>query len=174
MRAVIRGGLVLALLPAALAAQGSASGTHELGIDLTYVYAKPDGGESSWAAGAPVDIRCGIGVDKRLMWEGRFSFQAGGSNGSSSFDSGIGLAGIWAKNQRSGLYFLGGGGLAIAAQTDEKTGLAPSLVGGVGTRLPHGPAAIRLEAFGRYVFESSNDAPSSTRFGVRAGLSFWH
>jgi hypothetical protein len=177
MRAVIRGGLVLlALLPATLSAQGAvaASEKHELGLDFTYSYAWRSDDQSSWVMGTPVDIRIGFVTTKPIMYQVGFSLEGGGSGGASSLGGGIGLAALWARDHRSGLYFFGGAAGSFFGVTGEETGFTPSVVAGVGTRLPRGAAAIRLETFVRYATESTTDAPSQTRVGVRAGLSFWH
>lgn len=168
------GGLAALALPAVLAAQSAAaSGSHELGIDATFVYGKASGLPSTWAIGTPVDIRVGFVSQRRWMLELSGSFEAGGSSGSKSGDGGIGLAVLCARDHHQGMYILGGASAAFVGATGAQTSIAPGLTAGVGTRLPRGASAIRLEAFGRYVFESSSNAPASTRLGVRAGLSLW-
>ena len=177
MRAVIRGVLVvLSLLPAALAAQGSSApaGRHELGLDALFSYGKPSGGESNWVAGAPVDIRIGFVTTKPIMYQVSFSVEGGGGGGSSAYDGGVGLAALWAKDHHKGPFLDGNVAGSFSAATGSETGFVPSVGVGVGTRMPRGTAAIRLELTARYAFENSNGAPSAVRVGVRAGFSFWH
>jgi hypothetical protein len=177
MRAVIRSGLVvLALIPAALSAQEAspAPNAREYGIDFTYSYGMRSDDQTSWVAGMPADIRVGFRPRNRMMWEAHFSFEAGGNDAGTSHYGGLGISALFAGDHRSGMYLLAGASGSYFATTGSDTEFTPSVVAGVGTRLPRGPAAIRLEAFARYALEGSAGAPSQTRIGVRAGFSIWH
>ena len=172
-------GAVLMLFAAPAAAQG-----HEMGVDLVIASTEVDlpGAERVLEIGTPVDVRIGFG-GAVLSFETRFSFAYLSSDGNSllSFDPGLNVLYSLSGSRQQGLYLTGGGKIQIARVSGEDDSETETQLGvnvGLGTRMPMGAAALRIEGFYMMMLEKgslgdSDYAPGANAIGVRLGFSFW-
>ena len=183
---LLAAGLMLA--PALAVAQhgGMAMPDHEFGADLTVYYGNyslAGASQSHFVIGTPVDLRLGFVSSKTLVIEPRIGISydskalAAGSNSLLVLAPDLNfLFNMGSGTYRQGMYLTAGAGLnvlSVGGGGGSVTQLA--LNGGVGTRIPYGSAAWRLEAFVKYVTKNtSKGAPSELQIGARAGLSLWH
>lgn len=171
----------------AQAAQGSSTNLpdHEFGVDLGLVYSKPSGVSGAFTASTPVDVRLGFPSAGRMMWEARLTlFYTTGSGGHLlNFDPGVNV--LFKLGQGSGMHNLMGPYFTVGADANlthvgvsgigSNGGLAFTVNGGLGTRMPYGSGATRLEGFLAYTFENNNlGVPNTFHIGARVGLSLWH
>ena len=178
--------IVTALMVTAAAAasaqhmqMGEGGGKHELGVDVSFVYSSPSGGDGHFVVRSPVDVRFGVVTSQKFEIEPRLTFlwdtkENGQPNASHVFVFTPDLNLLYALSpggQHKGAYVTAGAGVAFVDEGGA-TSTQASLNGGVGTRIPYEAGAIRIEAFGRYGF--SGDLPSVWDLGLRAGLSLWH
>ena len=182
MRKLIGSALLVAGLvavPAAAVAQGT-----EFGVDLGIAYNKTGSGCSvdcgSVQIGTPVDVRFGFVSSGPLSFEPRFTlgYISGGGDHLLTFSPDLNvLFRMGSSTARQGMYLTGGVGIDIASASIGGTSSSAtqlSFNGGVGTRVPYGSAAWRLEAFFRYNLENSGKGiPSSIDIGARIGVSLW-
>ena len=180
--------VALVAAPATLLAQG-ATPRHEFGIDLGlgfHSYSSPGvGSTTSFEAMTPVDVRMGFVSASPLSVEGRlvFDFNSRGIGANASYLLApdvnllykLGRGSTW----RRGAYLTGGLGLALANASNgaggTRSGIIASLNGGIGTRIPSGSAAWRLEGFLAYAFRNTSlGEPGTLTIGGRVGLSLWH
>ena len=193
MRKMI-GGLALVLMvagavaPAAAqrAAQRPAAPTakHEFGMDVGLAFYDPDGGDSGFKIGTPLDIRVGFVSRGKLMWEPRLVFEldseGGGSGQSASFIA-PGVNALYSMSpggHRNGMFLTGGAGLNLVSGGGV-SGTGLSLNAAVGWRKPYGSTgAFRFEVGIKYDTEIADGGailvPSTLNIGGRVGLSLWH
>lgn len=181
MRKLIGGvALVAALvtLPAVAAAQmehGAAK--HEFGVDIAFSYVSPDGGESFFAFGTPVDLRVGFIAGEKLTVEPRLSLFVASDDqfGETIFDYSLGLNLLYGmQSNKQGMYVTVGGSYTVA-DFGASNSTALTLNGGIGTRAGYGSGVVRPEVFVAYILENLDDGvPSTILFGLRLGLSLWH
>jgi len=177
----------LAMVPAVAIAQGAAP-KHELGVDLGLGLQSPSGGTTHIVLVTPVDVRLGFVATSPLSWEGRLTLfydskGIGGSNARYSLapdiqalyrlGSGSGAHGLM------GPYATVGAGLNFADVPNGAGGTNSSAVvrlnGGVGTRIPYGSGAFRIEGFVAYDFRNTTlGLPGTLEVGTRLGISLWH
>jgi hypothetical protein len=175
-------GVALALMgiPAVAAAQHSMENPkHEFGVDISFAYEKPSGGQSLFAIATPVDLRIGFLAGNKLVVEPRFSFNFLSGGGSTLYTFTPDLNFLFAfQGNKQGPYFTAGAGVdLIHASGGGSSGSASqfNFNGGIGTRVPYESGAIRLEAFGRYFLKNtSKGLPNILEIGARIGLSLWH
>jgi hypothetical protein len=188
-RLVILTGLTLA--PGALLGQG-AMPHHEYGVDLALAFQNVSslagtGSSTRFVALTPVDVRLGFVSPTPLSLEGRltFAFNSRGFGSNASYELAPDLNVLYRLGRGSGPhglmgpYLTGGLGLdltdAPSGGGGTRSGLVMSLNGGLGTRIPTGSAAMRLEGFLAYAFKNPTlGAPATLSVGVRVGLSLWH
>jgi hypothetical protein len=174
---------VPALADAQRRAAASAGGAkHEFGVDLGLAYYDPDGGESGFRVGAPLDVRVGFVTAKKLQWEARliFDYDSKGAGTEAQYVIAPGINAVYAMNRatnRNGMYLTGGAALnLVKVAALSATGF--SLNAAVGWRKPTGNAALRYELGLKYDLEASDGAivviPKTLSIGGRLGLSFWH
>lgn len=172
---------------AAAAHESGRVAQHELGADLTGMYAKQPGAAGAVIIATPVDVRVGFPVGEKLTIEPRVSFGYNSKGGlDSTFQAVAAYAFIpdvnvlWSfRSAHRGPYVTAGAGLVVAHVPflTFRTGTSTqvSINGGIGTRVPYEAGAIRLEAFGRYVRQNADKGlPEELNVGVRIGLSLWH
>lgn len=173
----------LATVPAVGSAQHMMGAKHEFGVDLAAFWANNSLGgasASNFNILTPVDVRIGFVSKGAMMFEPRFSFAfasgLGGGSSSTSFSPDINvLFGLGkAKAQNDNKYLTAGVGVNfLSAGGQSATQLAVN--GGIGTRMPYGSGAFRLEAFLAYLTkDTSKGLPSTLAIGARVGLSLWH
>jgi hypothetical protein len=181
-------GLVLAALvlaPGITAAQqrraASATGPrHEFGVDFGLAWVSPDGADSRFRIGSPLDLRIGFVPRGRVMLEPRLAlqFDSEGFTGDATYAITPQLVALYSmtpQRHRRGWYLFGGAGLNFVDFTGGNSGTTFSLGAGAGTRRRVGTAAIRLEGGFRYDTEDSGALmPSQFSIGGRVGLSFWN
>lgn len=180
--ALLAAGLMLA--PALAVAQhgGMAMPDHEFGADLQLYYGNMSLGgvsQSHFVIGTPVDLRLGFVTSKTLVVEPRIGlgYDSKGTGTSSLlvFSPDVNfLFNMGSGTYREGMYLTAGAGLNLASGGGNSvTQLAVN--GGIGTRVPYGSAAWRLEAFVKYLTKNtSKNIPSELQIGARVGLSLWH
>ena len=164
------------------AAAPTGGATHEFGVDFGLAYYDPDGGESGFKIGTPVDVRVGFVSAKKLQWEGRLilDYDSKGAGTEAAYVIAPGINALYAMNRatnRNGMYLTGGAGLNLVKfGATSATGF--SLNAAVGWRKPAGNAALRYELGIKYDLEASDGAivviPKTLSIGGRVGLSFWH
>lgn len=185
MRRIIVALVVAAMLSAAgsaLSAQNAKSAAkHEFGADISFAYQKPSGGDGVFTIGTPVDLRVGFIAGDKLVVEPRLSFLFASGSGATAFAfTPLDLNLLWAlgESNQQGPYFTVGGGMNYAHFSSGGNSASTSqfsVNGGIGTRAPAGSAAVRLEAFVRYLFEHASDGlPKQVQFGARIGMSLWN
>ncbi len=167
----------LVTLPAVAAAQAHSAAKHEFGVDIAFSYVSPDGGESFFAFGTPVDLRVGFIAGEKMTVEPRltFFFASDDQGGESIFDYSLGLNLLYGmKSNRQGMYVTVGGSYTVA-DFGAANSTALTLNGGIGTRGGYGSGVVRPELFVAYILENLDDGvPSTVLFGLRLGLSLWH
>jgi hypothetical protein len=187
LTAVVAVATGLAMAPARAVAQAAAP-KHEFGVDLGLGLVNPSGGSTHIVVFTPVDVRLGFVSSSALSWEGRLTLfydskGFGGSNARYSLapdiqalyrlGSGSGAHGLM------GPYATVGAGLDFADTPNGAGGTNSSTVfrlnGGVGTRVPYGSGAFRIEGFVAYDFKNTTlGLPGTLEVGTRLGLSLWH
>jgi hypothetical protein len=176
----------LSLVPAAAAAQHATQAKHEFGVDVAGAYEHQSLGgvsDNQFIAGTPVDLRIGFMAGGKLVVEPRFFFRYSSKGGFNTNDLSPVAAYVFTpdlnflvafRDNKKGPYVTVGVGADLEKLTQTSTGQL-SINGGVGTRVPYETGAIRLEAFGRYVFKNeTNGLPNVLEIGARIGLSLWH
>jgi hypothetical protein len=161
-------GLVLAGASVS-AAQDAAK--REFGVDLGFVYHSPDGGDSYFTIGTPVDVRVGFVSGEKLTFEPRVAFSyISDVLGDAAYTADLGLNVTYGmQSNRNGLYLTAGASTVLIGALGE-TASTFGFNGGIGTR----SGMLRAEAFGAYLMENTDKGiPADTQFGVRLGLSFW-
>lgn len=176
--------LVLAPVPAAaqqMTGHEMGRPQHETGVDFSFTYAKPSGGDGHVLIGTPVDVRLGFVTSGKLEPELRLfarfdSKQDGVPGAKSAYQINPDLNLLWnLKGYDEGLYVTAGGGVNLAKSSGSSSASQFTVNGGLGTRLPYEHGAIRLEAFGRYDFENAGKGlPNIFSVGARIGLTLWH
>lgn len=168
--------LVLLGLPTVAAAQQEmGEAKHEFGVDMSFAYLKPSGGDGLFGISTPVDLRVGFIVGDKLVVEPRFSFNflSGGGGSVYSFTPDLNFLLAFQGNKK-GPYVTAGAGVDIlhaGGSGASATATQFNFNGGIGTRT----GVARLEAFVRYHLENAGDfLPSVLTVGARIGLSFWH
>lgn len=154
---------------------------HETGVDFSFAYSKPSGGDSHFLIGTPVDVRLGFVTSGSLEPEvrifARFDSKQGGVPGAKSayqITPDLNLL-FNLKGYDKGVYLTAGGGVNLAKVSGASSTSQLSVNGGIGTRVPYEHGAIRLEAFGRYDFKNtSKGLPNIFSVGARIGLTLWH
>lgn len=176
----VAAGLVSAAGSVLSAQNAGSNAKHELGADISFVYQKPSGGDGIFTIATPVDLRVGFIAGDKLVVEPRLSFLFASGGGATAYAfAPLDLNLLWALGQgnREGPYVTVGGGMNYLHISNGASNSATqfSLNGGLGTRLPTESAAIRLEAFARYLFEHASDGlPKEFQVGARVGISLWH
>ena len=178
----------MVLVPARARAQHDTGGnwSHEFGVDLSLVYAKPVPGSGFFSVGTPVDLRFGLvtpsgwSIEPRLILQ----YQSGTGHGALTdrltynydVDLNVLVPLGHASNSRRGLYATGGGGLDwVGYEYPTPSGTLFQLNAGIGTRIPLESAALRVEAYAKYQFKSNDlGFPHTAEVGTRIGLSLWH
>lgn len=187
MRRVFGGSLLAAglmLCPALAAAQhgGMAMPDHEFGADLTLYYGNMSlsgASQSHFVIATPVDLRLGFVSSKTLVVEPRLGFaydsKGTGTGSLVVFTPDVNfLFNLGSGTYRQGMYLTAGAGLNLVSGGGSSV-TQFAINGGIGTRIPYGSAAWRLEAFVKYL--TKNEAklvPSELQIGARVGLSLWH
>ena len=183
-RALVVTGMMLA--PAFVAAQHGAMAMpdHEFGADLTLYYGNMSlngASQSHFVFGTPVDLRLGFVSSKTMVIEPRiglaYDSKGTGTNSLLQFSPDVNLLfNMGSGTYRQGMYLTAGAGLNILSAGGGGGSVTQfALNGGIGTRIPYGSAAWRLEAFVKYLTkDSSKNVPSELQIGARAGLSLWH
>ena len=172
-------------VPAAAQAQmggmGHGNPKHEFGVDLAAVYAKPSGGSGTFSIFTPVDVRVGFVSAGAIQPELRLNFNfASGGGTFIQFDPGLNL--LWKMGSATnmhGPYLTAGADVNIISSHPSglttTSGVIATVNGGIGTRIPYGSAATRLEGFVGYSFKSTKlGVPNTLSIGARIGLSLWH
>jgi hypothetical protein len=148
---------------------------HEVGVDLEASYTGFTGG-GGLVVGLPADVRFAFLTRKAVMWELRVSAMLN-TYLYTSYLIVPGLNVLYRLNRGTGPHNLLGApyitaGVGLSKLSVGGEGGTLWLVnGGVGTRVPFGPAATRIEGFFRYGF---TDGRSNYAVGARIGWSFWH
>lgn len=173
---------VLAATPALAGAQRRAAPAaggprYELGVDFAAYYAKPSGIDGGIQMGLPVDVRVAFLRRSKVLFEPRVSFNLN-SIGTTTYLFVPGLnvlyqlkRGTGPRNLIRAPYLTGGVALNLF-DNGARSGTQFSLGGGVGTRVPLGTQAARLEGFLAYTLKGGG-LPSNVAIGTRIGLSFW-
>lgn len=167
----------LAIPAAAVAQMEHGAAKHEFGVDVVFAYVSPDGGESFFTFGTPVDLRVGFIAGDKLTVEPRLGlfFASDDQAGESIFNYELGLNFLYGfRSNREGPYITVGG---IYASEDFGATSASTIAlnGGIGTRSGYGSGSVRPEAFVMYILENEDDGiPSTFLVGLRLGLSLWH
>lgn len=185
MRKLIGGAVLVAALVPMVAAAQHMDAKHEFGVDVGVVYNKLGSGCStdcgSMNIGTPVDVRVGLMGSGPLSFEPRFTFSylSGGGDHILFFTPDLNLLyRMGSSTAQKGLYLTAGVGMALTSASIGGTSSSASQLsinGGVGTRMPYGSGAWRLEAFVRDNLENSGKGiPASLDIGARIGLSLWH
>lgn len=154
---------------------------HEAGVDVSFAYAKPSGGDGHVLIGTPVDVRLGFvtsGIlEPELRVFARFDSKQGGVPGAKSayqINPDLNLL-FNLKGYDKGVFLTAGGGVNLAKVSGSSSTSQLTVNGGIGTRVPYEHGAIRLEAFGRYDFKNtSKGLPNIFSVGARIGLTLWH
>jgi hypothetical protein len=176
----------LSLVPAAAAAQHVSAGKHEFGVDIAGAYVHQSLGGvtvNQFVAVTPVDLRVGFIVGDKLVVEPRIIFAYSSKSGVNTNDfsavSSYRIAPdfnalIAFRDNKKGPYVRTGVGVELEKVTQTSSGQF-FITWGLGTRVPNGSGAMRLEAFGVYAFKNTtNDLPNTLEIGGRIGLSLWH
>jgi hypothetical protein len=176
----------LALAPVTASAQQMMDHTmgrpqHEAGVDVSFTYAKPSGGDGHVLIGTPVDVRLGFvtsGIlEPELRIFARFDSKQDGVPGAKSayqINPDVNLL-FNLQGYDKGVYLTAGGGLNLTKVSGFPSESQFTVNGGVGTRVPYEHGAIRLEAFGRYDFKNADKGlPNIFSVGARIGLTLWH
>lgn len=183
MRAV--GRVFIAAAAVAVLAAPAAAQRHEFGVDLAIASSKVDvpNADRVLHVLTPVDVRIGMVSGGPLSFETRFSFSYSSTDGASflGFDPGLNLLYRLGASPQQGLYLTGGAKVDFERVSDDDDSETDTQFGinlGVGTRMPMGSAALRLEGFYEMLLEKGSlgdddFAPAQNAFGVRIGLSFW-
>jgi hypothetical protein len=179
-----------AAVPVAAAAQ--AAPRHEFGVDFGMAFESVSslsgaGSTTLFAAQTPVVVRVGWVSPTPLSLEGRlaFNFNSRGFGSNASYLLAPDVNVLYKLGAGSGAhhlmgpYLTGGLGLALAdapsAAGTTTSGLIASVNGGLGTRVPAGNGAWRLEGFLAYSFKNAHlGSPGTLSVGARIGLSLWH
>lgn len=171
----------LAMLSGPVSAQGKAETSdttgprHEIGFDLEASYTGFSGG-GGLVMDLPADIRFAFLTRRQVMWELRLSAMLN-TYLYTRYLIVPGLHVLYRLKRGTGPHNLLGapyitGGLGLSKLSVGGEGGTLWLVnGGVGTRVPFGPAATRIEGFFRYGFTGGG---SNYAVGARIGWSFWH
>jgi hypothetical protein len=179
------GKIFAAAAAVAVLAAPAAAQRHEFGVDLGIASSKFDtpNAERFLEVGTPVDVRVGMVLGGPLSLESRFSLAYMSSDGASllSFDPGLNVLFRFGGTPQQGLYVTGGAKIDIARVSNDDDSETVTQLGGnvgVGTRIPMGAAALRIEGFFAMLLEKgdvgdSDYAPALNSIGVRIGLSFW-
>jgi len=180
MRKVLRTAvtvLALAAVPGVAAAQ-----EHELGVDLALVYQSPSGGSGVFRIMTPVDVRLGFVSSHSLSFEPRLTMVVASTSGSTVYNIGPDLNLLWKLGAGSGPRRLMGPYLTAGLGTNiisfgsgNNSGATLTFNGGLGTRVPWGPGAFRVEGFVAFTPKNNSLAvPNTLSIGVRGGISLWH
>jgi len=193
MRTLFAASLAVVLgSPTALIAQVNPAGMgapkHEFGVDLGVAYSKASGCVGScpgiFQVFTPVDVRIGLHPGNAMMIEPRFTFGlvSGGGSTLLSFDPGVNV--LFRMGSGSGMHGIMGpyvtvgadvGIVSVSGGGNSTSGGVLGVNGGIGTRMPFGTAATRLEAFVGYKFKNTKlGSPNTLHLGVRMGLSLFH
>jgi hypothetical protein len=180
--ALVAVGLVAA--PSIARAQMAGMPHHEFGVDVGIGYAKPSGGTGTFAIATPVDVRVGFVSSGSMMVEPRFTlnFISGGGT-FIAFDPGVNV--LFKLGQGTGMHNLMGPYFTVGADANivsskpsggtSTSGAIIGVNGGIGTRMPYGSGATRLEAFVGYKLKNTSLlSPNTFVIGARIGLSLWH
>lgn len=159
--------------------------SHELGADFAAQYTNQgDGIGGGVQIAEPVDIRVAFLSASRVAFEPRLAFalDTKGTGTSTAYTFTPGLNVLYRLSRGTGTrgligahYLTGGAQLNLVRTgvnnfTSSSTQFA--LDGGVGTRIPYGGAAIRVEGFVSYAFPTDM-LPRMFAIGTRVGMSFW-
>jgi len=184
MRCSFGGVLLIAgfmLVPATVVAQQDEA-MHEVGVDLGMFYQKPSSNRGVFNVGTPIDVRLGIPIHGWTL-EPRVGFTFQSSSIGSAHDVNLDLNAVLpvgsGSSYRKGMYLTAGGGLDFKGGNVQgfpsPDATLAQLNAGIGTRVPYGPAAIRVETYMKYHFRDRNIGYTNTfDIGVRVGLSLWH
>ncbi|HVM43154.1 MAG TPA: hypothetical protein VMT77_06590 [Gemmatimonadales bacterium] len=173
----------LLAMPAAAVAQGMTTRPeHELGVDLSLVYQSPSGGNGVFRVMTPVDVRLGFVSSGRMSFEPRFTLDFASSSGTTVYNIGPDLNLLWklgpghGPHNLMGPYLTAGVGTNIISfGTGGSSGATLTFNGGLGTRIPWGPGAFRVEGFVAYTPKNTSlGAPNTLSIGARGGISLWH
>lgn len=179
------GRVFVAAAAVAVLAAPAAAQRHEFGVDMVLASTKVDlpGADRVLRIETPVDVRIGMVSGGPLSFETRFSFGYASSDGNSSlsFDPGLNVLYRLGSSPQQGLYLTGGGKIDISRVSNDDDSETDTQFGinvGVGTRMPMGAAALRIEGFYAMLLEKGSEGdedfvPASNAIGVRFGLSFW-
>jgi len=150
---------------------------HEIGVDLSAAYVKPESVDGGIVIGTPVDLRWGFVTRNKLQWEGRLGLLFGTVGGGTQYAFRPGVNVLYAMapgTNRRGMYLTGGGSMLLADDGAD-SGTQLGINAAVGWRKPWGNAAWRYELGFGYNFESQDlGLASSFQIGGRIGVSFWH
>jgi hypothetical protein len=193
MRSLLAASLALTALgtPAVLHAQMNhddmGAPKHEFGVDIGVAYSKPSctGCKGIVQVGTPVDVRIGLNPAGAMMIEPRFTFAllSGGGATFLSFDPGVNvlfrMGHGHGMHNMMGPYFTVGAdvGIVSSSSTGNPTtsGAVIGFNGGLGSRMPFGASATRVELFVGYQLKNTKlGSPSTLNIGGRIGLSLFH
>lgn len=172
-----------AVVPAAAFAQaGGMAPEHELGVDLAMIYQSPSGGNGVFRIMTPVDVRLGFVSSGKVSLEPRFTLNFVSSSGTTVYNIGPDLNILWKLGPGHGYRNLMGpyltaglGANIISFGSGGSSGATVTINGGIGTRVPWGPGAFRVEGFVAYTPKNTSlGAPNTLGIGVRGGISLWH